>query len=128
MEPLILGETVRTPDLRRFYDMRGVIADREWLETTKNFKLYYMYRELAWNEEELRHMREFGLRYGITVIPPAKLGKEYVKTAGHYHPKAPKADISCSEIYQVLEGSASYLSSAEGRKQRKGSERSFGQG
>jgi hypothetical protein len=52
MEPLILGETVRTPDLRRFYDMRGVIADREWLETTKNFKLYYMYRELAWNEEE----------------------------------------------------------------------------
>jgi glucose-6-phosphate isomerase len=63
-------------------------------------------------------MKEFGLRYDITVIPPAKLGKEYVKTAGHYHPKAPKADVSYTEIYQVLEGSATYLLQKAGRKGR----------
>ncbi len=106
---LIFGETVRAPDVRTLYDVREVIADREWLETAENFDLYYMYRELARNEDELRHMRKFGFRYDITVIPPAKLGKEYVKTAGHYHPKAPKADISYTEVYQVLEGSATYL-------------------
>lgn len=63
-------------------------------------------------------MREFGLRYDITVIPPAKFGKEYVKTAGHYHPKAPKSDVSYTEIYQVLEGSATYLLQKAGRKGR----------
>jgi glucose-6-phosphate isomerase, archaeal len=44
---------------------------------------FNIYRELARNEEELRLVREFGLRYNITVIPPAKLGNEYVKAAGH---------------------------------------------
>lgn len=79
---LIFGETIRAPYVRKLYDMRGVVADREWLETAENFELYYMYRELARNEDEFRHIREFGLRYDITVIPPAKLGKEYVKTEG----------------------------------------------
>jgi glucose-6-phosphate isomerase len=115
---LIFGETIRAPDVRTLYDMREVVADRKWLETAENFELYYMYRELARNEEEFRHIREFGLRYDITVIPPAKLGKEYVKTAGHYHPKAPKADVSYTEIYQVLEGSATYLLQKAGSEGR----------
>ncbi|MFY9540480.1 MAG: glucose-6-phosphate isomerase family protein [Methanosarcina flavescens] len=109
MKPLIFGETTRVPDVRTLYDMREVIADKQWLKTAENFELYYMYRELARSKEELELMQEFGLRYDITVIPPAKLGKEYIKTAGHYHPKIPKADISYSEIYQVLEGSAVYI-------------------
>ena len=82
-----------------------------------------MYRELARNEEELRHMREFGLRYDITVIPPAKLGKEYVKTAGHYHPTSPRADVSYAEIYQST-GRICYLSSAESREEGQDSGRS----
>ena len=97
MKPLIFGETTRVPDVRTLYDMREVIADKQWLKTAENFELYYMYRELARSKEELELMQEFGLRYDITVIPPAKLGKEYIKTAGHYHPKIPKADISYSE-------------------------------
>lgn len=115
---LIFGETIRAPDVRTVYDMKDVVADRKWLETAENFELYYMYRELAQNEKELRLIIEFGLRFDITVIPPAKLGKEYVKTAGHYHPKVPKANISYTEIYQVLEGSATYLLQKAGRKGR----------
>ncbi|KKH49576.1 glucose-6-phosphate isomerase family protein [Methanosarcina sp. 1.H.A.2.2] len=115
MEPLSFGETVRAPDVRTLYDMRDVVADRMWLETAEDFDLYYMYRELARNEEELGLMREFGLRYDITVIPPARLGKEYVKTKGHYHPRAPNFDVSYPEIYQVLEGEAVYLLQKMGR-------------
>ena len=37
------------------------------------------------------------------------LGLEYTKTVGHYHPQIPGTDISYPEIYQVLEGSATYL-------------------
>ena len=87
MEPLNFGETIRAPDVRTLYNMKEVIADREWLEMAEDFELYYMYRELAQNEEDLRLMQEFGLRYDITIIPPARLGKEYVKTAEHYHPR-----------------------------------------
>ncbi|KKH94292.1 glucose-6-phosphate isomerase [Methanosarcina sp. 1.H.T.1A.1] len=109
MEPLIFGETIRAPDVRNLYDMKEVIADQDWLQITDNFDLYYMYRELARDEEDLRLMREFGLRYDITVIPPARLGNEYIKTAGHYHPRAPRAEVSYPEVYQVLEGEAVYL-------------------
>lgn len=98
--------------------MREVVADRERLKKAENSDLYYMYRELARNEEEFRLMREFGLRYDITVIPPAKLGKEYVKTAGQHHPKAPKLDVSYTEIYQVLEESAIYLLQKAGSEGR----------
>jgi glucose-6-phosphate isomerase len=112
---LIFGETIRTSDVRTLYDMREVIADRKWLEIANNFELYYMYRELARNEKELRLIREFGLRYDITVIPPAMLGKEFVKTAGHYHPKAPGTNVSFSEVYQILEGEAAYLLQKAGR-------------
>lgn len=63
-------------------------------------------------------MREFGLRYDITVIQPVKLGKEYVKTAGRYQPKAPKTDVTYTEIYQVLEESAIYLLQKAGGKSR----------
>jgi glucose-6-phosphate isomerase len=45
-------------------------------------------------------------------------GKEYVKTAGYYHPKAPKADVSYTEIYKVLEESAIYLLQKAGSKGR----------
>lgn len=115
MEPLIFGETTRTSDTRTLYDIREVIADQKWLETSENFELYYMYRDLARNEKELRLIQEFGLRYDITIIPPAVLGREFVKTAGHYHPKAPKTNVSFSEIYQVLEGEAVYLLQKAGR-------------
>lgn len=114
---LQFGETVRVPDIRMLYDMQEVVYDREWLQSTENFELYYMYRELARQASDLKLMEAAGLRYDITVIPPAHLGREFIKTAGHYHPKAPGAEVSYPEIYQVLEGEATYLlQKAEGSK------------
>jgi glucose-6-phosphate isomerase len=37
------------------------------------------------------------------------LGREYIKTAGHYHPLPPGGSVSYPEIYEVLEGEALYL-------------------
>lgn len=114
---LKFGETVRVPDIRMLEDMKDVIYDSEWLQSTENFELYYMYRELARTSSDLELMREAHLRYDITVIPPAHLGKEFIKTKGHYHPKAPGAEVSYPEVYQVLEGKATYLlQKAEGGK------------
>jgi glucose-6-phosphate isomerase len=51
-----------------------------------------------------RGVKEKGdLRYDITLIPPNVLGREFVKTKGHFH----LGDFG--ELYQVLEGKGIFL-------------------
>ena len=45
-----------------------------------------------------------GLTYGPVLLPPLKVGPEFVKTAGHYHPDIPSSTISYPEIYTQLYG------------------------
>jgi glucose-6-phosphate isomerase len=98
-----------TPDVRMLYDMDEVLFDREWLRSADNMELYYMYRDLYRDASDHEVIREHDLSYDITVIPPRMLGREYVKTAGHYHPHVPGTGLSYTEVYQVLEGKATYL-------------------
>jgi oxalate decarboxylase/phosphoglucose isomerase-like protein (cupin superfamily) len=50
------------------------------------------------------------LRYDITIIPPLKMGLEFVKKYEHYHPRVnPKLRYTYPEMYEVLEGDAHYL-------------------
>lgn len=100
---------IRSPDVRMLYDMDEVLFDREWLRSAENTELYYMYRNLYRNSSEHEIISKHNLSYDITVIPPRMLGREYVKTAGHYHPHVPGIKLSYTEVYQVLEGKATYL-------------------
>ncbi|MDD5639793.1 MAG: glucose-6-phosphate isomerase family protein [Candidatus Pacebacteria bacterium] len=86
--------TKLTPDVRKLKDMKDVLYDKEGILETDTEDLYYMYRGVKEDGE---------LRYDITVIPPLMLGKEYVKTKGHFHASGH------SELYTVLEGEAVYL-------------------
>lgn len=97
------------PGVRRLFDMKDVIYDRKWLSNAENSELYYMYRELSLSKKDAAAMKEHGLRYDITVIPPRMLGNEFVKTAGHYHPLVPGTRITFPEIYEVLGGEATYI-------------------
>ena len=108
---LKFGDKVTIADVRRLHDMEDVLFDKEWFDKTdlRNKNIYYMYRDLAKNDTDLEIIKAHHLRYDITVIPPGMLGSEYTKTVGHYHPDVPGMDISYPEIYQVLEGSATYL-------------------
>ena len=103
------GGKTRHPDIRMLHDMKEVIYDREWFASVEDFELYYMYRHLSTSDADLDLMNRSHLRYDITVIPPHMLGCEYVKTAGHYHPNVPGQNVSYPEVYQVLEGRATYL-------------------
>ncbi len=86
------------PDIRYLKDMQEVLYDKEWLKTAPNFEVYYMYRGIK---------EKNSLRYDITVIPKRMLGKESVKTKGHYHVG------DCGELYIVLEGKGIYLMQKE---------------
>ena len=106
---LEFGEKRFWPDIRRLYDMKEVVYDKEFLSQTENIELYYMYRNVFLDESDKKTMEEKNLRYDVTIIPPMKLGKEFVKTAGHYHPFVPGTNITYPEVYEVLEGEAHYL-------------------
>lgn len=85
----------RKPDIRHLLDMKEVIYDKQWLSTAPNDELYYMYRKVREENNLVNH---------ITVIPPKMLGKEYIKTKGHYH-----SDKKYGELYRVLEGKGLFL-------------------
>ncbi|MEA2113512.1 MAG: glucose-6-phosphate isomerase family protein [Patescibacteria group bacterium] len=97
------------PKIRYVAEMDSVLYDREWLKDAFDLKLYYMYRDLAENEEDKKKAIKENLRYDITILPSIMLGTEYNKTAGHSHPIVPQTSITYPEIYEVLSGKAIFL-------------------
>ncbi len=106
---LEFGTNKVEPAVRKLSDIREVVYDIDWLKTAPDMDLYYMYRDLAMSRHDHSVMLDEHLRYDITVIPPNKLGVEYVKTAGHYHPCISNTGYTYPEIYEVLSGVAHYL-------------------
>ncbi len=104
---LVFGEGLEEvrPDARTLEWMKKVMLDSS-LNEPKEF--YYMYRGIA-KIEDREKFEEHAIRYDITVIPPLRLGKEFNKTFGHYHPKPEGGDYSFPEVYEVLHGTAHYL-------------------
>jgi len=109
LNELEFGGKTMEPDVRMLHDMDDVLYDKEWARGAENLELYYMYRDLFLSRRDGDLFLEQGIRYDITIIPPLMLGCEYVKTAGHYHPKVPEQDLTYPEVYEVLEGEATYL-------------------
>jgi glucose-6-phosphate isomerase len=94
------------PAYRHLLEMEAVLLDHEWYaQAPKDLQLYAMYRDIS----RPQHAEIFrDIRFDITVIPPGILGRELVKTAGHYHPLA-ETGLPYPEIYQVAYGTAHYL-------------------
>jgi glucose-6-phosphate isomerase len=93
------------PGIRLADELRPVLADPD---CRYDGEMYYMYRDVAGPDSDRIWLREQGIRYDITVIPPRELCGEYIKTVGHYHPDNPEG-AGYPEIYEVLKGHAHYL-------------------
>jgi glucose-6-phosphate isomerase len=50
-----------------------------------------------------------GLTYSCVLLPSLKVGREYVKTQGHYHPAMPGSAIPYPEVYTHLWGESLLL-------------------
>jgi len=93
------------PDVRMGDELQPVLADPD---CRCDGEMYYMYRDVAGQDSDRNWLREQGIRYDITVIPPRDLCGEYIKTAGHYHPENPEG-AGYPEVYEVMKGHAHYL-------------------
>ncbi len=109
MDPLKFGGRMFQPTVRMVSDLRHVLYDSKWAETAGNFEVYSFYRNLYLSEGDIETMKAHGVQYDITVIQPNRLGAEFAKTKGHYHPKKPDTAVSYPEIYEVISGEAHYL-------------------
>ncbi len=96
---------VPSPAFRRLRDMTEVSLDKDGAGETI---LYSMYRDIC-RAEDFDRLQSNNLRFDITVIPPGRIGKEFTKTAGHYHPVKPGTNLTYPEVYEVLHGTAHYL-------------------
>lgn len=95
---LVLGKDVnRAPAAVRYLkEMKEALVQPE---IERPDELYYMYRDVHRIKDE-KIIRSNKLRYDVTIIRPDRLGSEYMKTAGHYHPGY------FGELYEVLYGAA----------------------
>ncbi|MDP1853430.1 MAG: glucose-6-phosphate isomerase family protein [Candidatus Omnitrophota bacterium] len=84
------------PDIRALSQMQEVLLDKK---ASGPGELYYMYRGVGYQPDSAK-IAKHHLSYDITIIRPALVGKEFVKTAGHYHLN------SYPELYEVLWGEA----------------------
>ena len=95
-----------TPNVRTYWDMKDMykykndLKDNEWL--------YYMYRDVYFDDNDLNILRENKIRFDITIILPQLFWDEYNKTYWHYHPLNSNKK-SFQELYQVLSWNAIYL-------------------
>lgn len=111
---LIFEEGLRPvePTVRKLEDMRPVLAQQNG---TGPENLYFMYRDVSFPGDHDIAV-QYRVRYDLTVIVPGKIGNEYIKTAGHYHPTANGTSLTYPEVYEVIHGTAHYLLQKVGEK------------
>jgi len=97
------SKSIKLPkaDIRTFNQIKSVLLKPK----TNLRKFYYMYRDVAPNPS----LKKYNLRFDITVIPHHEIGKEEIKTTGHYHAHVRKTNLTYPEVYQVIHGTALYI-------------------
>lgn len=91
------------PAVRKKKDMSEFVFDPSYLLTLKE-PLYLMYRDVGSLNPEFKKLgNKFGVRYDLTLMRSGLMGREYLRTAGHYHPK------NYSELYEVIYGKAAFV-------------------
>ncbi len=93
-----------TPSVRTIKELEPVLKDSV---PSFDCDCYFMYRqvELVKDSEKIKNS---GLRFDLTLIPSKKIGEEFNKTFGHFHPKN-SAGVFFPEVYEVIFGEAIYL-------------------
>ena len=107
---LKFGGKLIEPEVRRLSQLIEVAFDTEWFASVPDHDAYFMYRDIALTSADAEAIKRHRLRYDVTIIPPYKMGPEFIKTYGHYHPRVKlQLPFTYPELYEVLDGEAHYL-------------------
>jgi glucose-6-phosphate isomerase, archaeal len=70
--------------------------------------VYYMYNGIH-RRGDAAILADMPLRYELTLIPPRRIGREYIKTHGHLHNTDPRSGFTYAEVCEVLTGTAHFV-------------------
>ena len=76
--------------------MRLVLSEPEAIPDDTELYLNFPMKDAGQHEELFKR---FNLTFACVLLPPLKVGHEYVKTHGHYHPNMPGSSIAYPEVY-----------------------------
>jgi glucose-6-phosphate isomerase len=105
---LEIGGRIFKSETRYLFDLKPVLAFPEELEKMENFPAYEMFRDVYLSKSDREKIIEHSVRYDLTFTSNGKIGKEFLKTYGHYHPEVEKG-LTYPEIYEILEGNAYFI-------------------
>ena len=91
---------------RRLADLKPVLFEPDGV--APDIEVYWTYPLLDAGPAT-GALAERDLTYSCVVLPPLKIGREFVKTQGHYHPPMPGSDIEYPEVYTHLWGEPDLL-------------------
>ncbi len=71
-------------------------------------KMYSAYRNILFPQHE-KILKQYDIRYDITVIEPGTVSGEYKKTSGHYHGYIDNDVYPYAEVYEVIKGEIIFI-------------------
>jgi len=101
------GAVVEETKARRLDELTQVAMDPETCRGSDEVA-YYMYNGVYMKSDAAR-LAGVRLRYELTLIPPRRIGREFVKTLGHRHCPEPQSGLDYAEVCEVLAGTAHFL-------------------
>jgi len=110
---LEIGGRIFKSETRFVYDLKPVLAFPDELQ--ENFPAYEMFRDVYLSVKDREAIIEANVRYDYTFTNPGRIGREFIKTYGHYHPEA-EDGLSFPELYEILEGRAFFVIQKPGRR------------
>ena len=118
LEPCTLEVTIPeelhfSRETRRLSEMQPVLHEPDALPAETVLYWNFTLRDAGRFETICKEMR---LTFGLVFLPPMKIGKEYVKTHGHYHSAIPGSQIGFPEVYTHYYGQLNlYMQRRRGR-------------
>jgi glucose-6-phosphate isomerase len=109
---LEIGGRIFKSETRFALDLKPVLAYPD--ELHENFPAYEMFRNIYFSKADRDKILENSVRYDLTFTTHGKIGKEYIKTYGHYHPEVEKG-LTYPELYEILEGKAYFVLQKPGK-------------
>ncbi|KPJ86775.1 MAG: hypothetical protein AMS17_10980 [Spirochaetes bacterium DG_61] len=97
---------VDTFKIRKLSEMKAVLLDE--MRASGETVLYKMY-DGVYREENRKLFKRKKLRYDLTLMFPGKIGREFIKTAGHYHSISDDHLFTYPELYEVLRGKVHFI-------------------
>jgi glucose-6-phosphate isomerase, archaeal len=90
------------PVSRNAGQLSGVLCFPQVVDSSQELYRNYLLEKIP--EKEKKVLAIYNLSYSFVMMPPLKVGSEYVKTNGHYHPPIPGTRLGFPEVYTQLYG------------------------